>query len=109
MKNNLSKEKQIEALEKSYCDIEILFDNYRNFLLFLFAIKKYFKKEVSLSDRRNIENELDGFFTWLTNIENNFKNDKNNIINNNIYTISMNRDKNFIINWNRIENIMGGL
>jgi len=107
MGNIMTREQIIKSLESSYSDIEVLFGNERNFLIFLFLIGKYFRNELTALEKRSVEILLNNFFNWLSNVETSFKNDLSNINNN--YTVSMNKRKNFIIDWRRLENIIGGL
>ena len=103
---DVTKEEMLFWLTETYSDIEVLFSNYENFLTFLFIIKKYFKNELSQSDKLLLENLLNNLFQILDNIEISYENDKNNILNNNIYTVSMKgSDRKPNINWREIRNM----
>ena len=103
---DVTKEEMLFWLMETYADIEVLFDNYENFLTFLFTIKKYFKNELSQSDKILLENLLNNLFQILDNMEINYENDKNNILNNNVYSVSMRGiDRKPNISWQEIRNV----
>jgi len=114
---DVTKEEMLFWLTETYSDIEVLFNGYENFLTFLFIIKKYIKNELSQADKILLENLLNNLFQVLDNIEINYENDKNNILNNNIYAVSMRgSDRKPNINWQEIRNmnrrrinILGGI
>ena len=106
MNRKKQKEYKLYALTKTYADIEVLFDNYENFLIFLFTIKKYFKNELSQPDKILLENLLNNLFQILDNMEINYENDKNNILSNNAYSVSVRGiDRKPNINWQEVRNM----